>query len=323
MRTRNYHIPDSALLYRVVILLLVLLSAGVVLFANVQDASQEGLLHSKICLWFPNTSIRYLLGGTLCVFASILMYGLNNAYTIIKARSSLHSVLFLLFYMAFFLKIINIEGLLIVLLLALSLLALFSAYASENAPISIFLTHVCLGFSLLILPALVWLILFYFLFFFVFRIAAWQTLSAAIMGLSMAFIFFFAYAVYTEQMFLFEDYFKQLFYIDLMPLSILPQLQRWQLLILFILLLWSSFRYIKVRYRVKIRVRVYLDFIILFSFSLVVLINLYPLLAPLLLPSLLMGVSFFIGRFLSFSRRKIDTIVVFLFFLSIMIFSLI
>jgi hypothetical protein len=285
------------------------------------QSSNDTLWQQTLSSWFTTSTSRYLVSGALAVFASVLMYALNNAYTLIKARSTLHAVLYLLLYASFFPFLENLGGALIVLLLILSLLTWFTSYGNQWAPIYVFMTNVCLGCAALMMPELLSLLLLYFLFSFVFRIAYWRTYSASLIGISMPYVYFLIYAISKERMDLFYAYFSSIFSIETLSLDLFSFAHRWQLLLLVVLLLWSTVRYMSVRYRVKIKVRVYLDFIIILCFSLFLLIGLYPLSISLLLPTLLMSSSFFIGRFLSFSRRRLEAIVVLLLLITLFTFS--
>lgn len=244
----------------------------------------------------------YLLTSLCYGFIGYLLIEFNNAYTIIRMRTSLQTSIYcwlILSYPSLFLQ--NL-GCILSLCLGLSLYFLFRSYQKIQPVGTVFHAMLFLGLASLLFPQILFLYPIFLLGIYNFKALTLRTFFAGFIGLSVPYWFLLGHAFYYGQMSLFYAPFKDL--IDFIPVFS-TQLQLPFVLfasIVILLLIVSSLHYALTSYEDKIRSRAYLNFLILLGFVIILLGVLQMQYAYVWLQMLLPIVALLAGHLFALSR---------------------
>ncbi len=218
-----------------------------------------GNLFEKIICFLCYTAICYLL------------IEFNNAFSIIRVRTSLQSSLYLLMLIAFPFLLKPSCGCFVSLCVVISLYILFRCYQHPKPAGYVFHSTLFVGLSSILFPQILFLFPFFLVGFYNFKALTARTIGASIAGLILPYWFLFGHAFYHNNMELFYIPFKEL--VKFQPVAfntINPSLAVSSGITIFILVI-SAIHYGITNYEDKIRVRSYINFLILLSLSIIIL----------------------------------------------------
>lgn len=252
---------------------------GYPLWTGFDELALSEAINSAVCF------VLYGLVGYLLVL-------LNNAYAIIRMRASAQTALFML--------LIAVcpgvhqrlhVGVLVSLLFLVSLHFLFRSYQKQRPEGDLTHAFLFLGLGSLVYPQLTWLAPVLWIGALMFQSLRPKSFVASIVGWAVPYWFLFVYAYFFGEMELFYAPFHELVNIRESAFSLRPETLA-TLGYLLLLLAGSGIHYARSGLDDGIRTRCYLQFFFLLSFCLLAYIAWQPMQGVLILPLLLMGVSF-------------------------------
>lgn len=258
--------------------------------------------------WIPGEFAGNILSVLFYGLCGFLMIELNNAYSIIRVRTSLHvSIYFLLIAACPFMHTLNM-GCMASLAVGLSIYFLFRSYQRHQPVGHIYHTMLFLGIGSLLFPPVLFFIPVLLLGAFNFKSLTWRTFFAGIVGLSVPYWFLLAHAFFYQEMDMFYAPFIEL--ARFQPIDYSPMGISLIVSVSFIvfLLLVSSVHYMLTSYQDKIRTRAYINFLIYFSFSALLFLLLQPQHTVTLLILLLPVTAFLSGHLFALTTTKISNL---------------
>ena len=288
----------------------ILLSAASWMLAGSILAPEAGVGLAEYALWplFIGLPIPAQLNSALCfvvyIVAGYLLILLNNAYAIIRMRASAQTAVYALLISACPGLHHRLHvGCLVVLMLLLAIHFLFRSYQKEHPESDLLHSFLFIGIGSLLYPQLTWFVPLFWYGAHIFRSLKTTSLLASLIGWAIPYWFLWAYAYWTDDL--------QLFYLPFRELTTVRPLVSGltlpfaaTLAYLFVLLIGSTVHCLVSEFDDKIRIRCYLQFLILLSHFLLVYVFLQPDPGVLLLPSLLIGVSFLAGHLFVLSDTR-------------------
>lgn len=244
----------------------------------------------------------------LTLLAIYLLTELNNAYSLVGHRSTLHTSLFLLLWTSFPSLSHSVCGNLFLVCLLSAVSSLFRSYQNSLSvwAISCLFFYVGLA-SLLHLSALLLIPLFY-VSMAVFRAFSLRTFFAGIVGFLFPYWVFFVYAFYTDEMGIFLAPWLSFDQILVWDYATIP-LAGWLAVAYAALLFFSCAGYVLFNgRRYKIRTRLFLLFLIWWSFFGLLLVGLMPSAWWLMVSPVLLGVSLLAGHTFMLSSTRVSNI---------------
>lgn len=221
--------------------------------------------------FFSGTLLGSLPSLVAAAAVVYLLIELNNAYAVVRIRTSFQSSLYawLLVASSFLFK--PDAGCVVSLCLVLALCFLFRCYQSSHAAEWAFGCMFFLGASSLLFPAVFFLYPLFLLGMFLFRALHARSFWAGLLGWAVPYWFLWGHAFFHGQMELFYAPFRELasfapLFSVRLPLPVLA-VALWTVL----LLVCGSIHYWFATYEDKIRSRAYLNFLIVLGFSLALL----------------------------------------------------
>lgn len=255
-------------------------------------------------LWAEQLS-SYLIYGVIGYF----LIELNNRYAIIRIRASVQTAVYFLFATVCTEMHRLCAGCVSALLFAISIYVLFGSYQRTQASGSLFGSFAFLGAGSLLFPPLTFLSIPFLIGAYRFQSLTWRSFFAALLGWCFPYWFLLGHAFFYSEMELFYTPFRQLTTFCL-PFDF-SLLQPWQLATLgYLLLLYlvSSIHCISSGFEDKIRTRAYLQFLILLTGFLFLLLIVQPIFCNDLLPLLMITVSILAGHYFILTHSKASNV---------------
>lgn len=263
-----------------------------------------------ILIWMISSVHNWInLGSLLCAgIVSYLLIEMDTRFALIRTRTTLPSVLFLLFYCALtFLHNWSIECLMPVFFL-FTLSALFQSYELPNASVTIFHAFFWIGIASLIVPNFIWLAPLLYIHMIPLRSLNGKSFFAGLIGVSIPYWFILCYYVYQNNLQGFTDLasrliqFQPIDYMNLQP----SQYVSWA--VIFILSATFIVLYLQTAYKDKVQTRITLKAIILIGVWIHIFIFLQPQLINILLPVTMIPAAIIGGHVLALTFSRITYI---------------
>lgn len=269
--------------------------------------------------WIPGDFLKEVLGYLLYAITGYLLVEFNNAYSIIRVRTSLQtSVYFLLIVICPALHTLQ-AGNIAALCLMLSLYFLLKGYQRPEPVGAAFISMLFMGLGTLFFPQLFYFVPVYYIGAYTFKSLALRPFFAGIIGLSVPYWFLAGHAFFYNEMELFYAPFLEL--VTFKPIN--------YSFVEFPVLLTTGFvamlflvginHYLMTSYQDKIRTRSFLNFISLQGIVILVFGLLQPQHAIVLLQLFLPGAALLIGHLFALTNTKTSNI----FFIFTLILSII
>lgn len=267
-------------------------------------ADNPYLFWQELIKWIPSEGIDNILDFLLYGITGYLLIECNNAYSIIRVRTSLQASIYFLMILAFaFLHSLNV-GCILSPCLGVSLYFLFRSYQRQQPVGYMFHSMLPIGLGSLLFPQFLFLTPILYLGAYNFKALTIRTFFAGIVGLSLPYWFLLGHAFFYSQMEMFYVPFQELTTfvpIDYSQLSIMSILSMG---ITVFLLIVSSIHYFVTSYQDKIRTRSYLNFLILIAIEVIIFWLLQPQHADVLLQLLLPVTALLTGHLFALSNTK-------------------
>ena len=238
------------------------------------------------------------------LFIVYFLIEINNAFTIIRIRSSILPAIY--FLLIAFLPTTHIFSLPLLAgaCFIIALYYLFKSYQQRQSD-SLFYTFFFLGAGSLFFPSLTWLIPIWLIGTYQLQSLTFRGLFAALLGWSLPYWFLFGHAAFYGQMELFYQPFIELStFAPIFQFSHLAACEYATFGLLLILYIVSTIHYINTRYKDKIRTRSYLDFLVNVTFWLFVWLIMQPQHSANLLPLLTINISILSAHFFALTDNK-------------------
>lgn len=253
-------------------------------------------------LWraFSNLPLTAAVNA-LCSFLIYAVIGyllilLNNTHAIIRMRASVQTALYCMLISAFPGLPHRLHvGCLVVFALLAALHLLFSSYQKERSEGDVFHAFLFIGIGSLLFPQLTWFVPVFWWGTYLFRSLTWRSFTASWLGLMLPYALLCAYAYLVSDIGLFLLPLREVITVRPLFEGLTPSLAA-TLVYLFVLLTGSFVHYLAAGLDDKTRIRCYLQFLILLSYCLGAYILLQPTPGVLLLPVMLVGISFLVGH---------------------------
>lgn len=266
------------------------------------------LFWQELMKWIPSGNIDNILSFLFYGMTGYLLIECNNAYSIIRVRTSLQASIYFLMILAFtFLHNLNV-GCILSPCLGVSLYFLFRSYQRQQPVGYIFHSMLPIGLGSLFFPPFLFLTPIFYLGAYTFKSLTIRTFFAGIVGLCVPYWFLLGHAFFYNQMELFYTPFQELVTfipIDYSQLSIASILSMG---ITVLLLIVSSIHYFVTSYQDKIRTRFYLNFLIFIAISIVIFWLLQPQHADVLLQLLLPVTALLTGHLFTLTNTKVSNL---------------
>lgn len=307
-RRFQYEVATGKLTLPVTILLSTVLWIVFSFFKPIPTLNSSYPFWQMLLEWVPGN----VSGNIFCFLCygviAYLLIEFNNAYSIIRMRTSLQTSVYLLMILAFpFLHRLNI-GCLVSLCTIISLYLLFRCYQKQQPVGYFFHSMLFMGIASLLFPKILLLVPVFLIGIYNFKALTMRTFFAGMMGLTLPYWFLFGHAFYHGKMDLFYIPFKEL--VCFQPLFSLNLGISFYISagFTFFLLLVSSIHYWITSYEDKIRIRAYLNFLIIFSFSTIIFGVLQVQYVEILLQVLLPVVALLMGHLFALSHTKVSNL---------------
>ncbi|MBR5803389.1 MAG: hypothetical protein IKY31_03485 [Bacteroidaceae bacterium] len=261
--------------------------------------------------WWGNISCpTWITEGAnllLCLYILYQLAEVNNAYSLVKRRTMLHGIIFMLLWVSAPFSCHSIEANLLLCSLLTSISFLFRSFQQRESSVEIFNLFLFLGLSSVIaLPTLCLIPLFYMAMWF-FQSLSIRSFFAGLIGILWPYWILFVYALSADKLPLFTDLFDS-FTHAMGHYADIP-LMAWVLYGVSLVLFICSFAYISYQYgRYKIRTRLLLSFLLWWTFFMMVMWILFPLSYALFFPILFMSVSILAGHLFSHTTTRLSSI---------------
>lgn len=247
---------------------------------------------------------RLPMASALNAFCCFVVYGLigyllvllNNTHAIIRMRASVQTAVYCMLIAAFpgLPHRLHVGCLLVFVLLA-ALHLLFRSYQKERSEADVFHAFVFIGAGSLLYPQLVWFTPVFWLGVYMVRAMHWRSFGASILGMLLPYWLLWAYAYCVGDMGLFLTPLYEMVNVRPLMSGLTPAMVA-TLAYLVVLLTAASLHCLVAGLDDKTRIRCYLQLLILMSYCLCAYILLQPLPGVLLLPVVLVGISFLAGH---------------------------
>lgn len=284
--------------------------ADAYVFRRLFDEFVSGTLQGPLACLLAYAAVVYLL------------IELNNAYAVIRVRTSFQASLFCWLVVASSFLFVPGAGSVVSLCFVLALYFMFRSYQSSHAAEWAFGCMFFLGTSSLLFPAVFLLYPLFLLGLSLFRALHARSFWAGLLGWAVPYWFLWGHAFFHGQMALFYAPFRELasfaplFSVPL-PLPVLA-VALWAVL----LLACSSIHYWFATYEDKIRSRAYLNFLILVGFALA-LLGLFQMQHAEMALQMLLPVAALLGAHLfSLLRTRFSNLLFVFFFVSVLLVAL-
>ena len=261
--------------------------------------------------WWGNFSCPTWIteGVNLSLFLYILyqLAEVNNAYSLVKRRTMLHGIIFMLLWVSAPFSCHSIEANLLLCCLLTSISFLFKSFQQRESSAEAFNIFLFLGLgSIIALPTLCLIPLLYMAMWF-FQSLSIRSFFAGLAGVLWPYWILFVYALSVDKLPLFSDLFNS-FTHSMSNYADIP-LMAWVLYGVSSVLFICSFAYISYQYgRYKIRTRLLLSFVLWWTFFMMVMWILFPLSYALFSPILFMSVGILTGHLFSNTTTRISNI---------------
>ncbi len=252
--------------------------------------------------------VRYLLTFLGYGLIGYLLIEFNNAYAIIRIRTSLQTSIYCWLILSYPFLFIRSVGCILSLCLGATLYFLFRSYQKTQPVGTVFHAMLFLGLAGLLFPKILLLYPVLLLGTYKFKALTLRTFFAGLIGLSVPYWFLLGHAFYYDRMSLFYAPFVDL--TDFLPLFStqvpLPLILFAAIVVL--LLIVSSLHYALTSNEDKIRSRVYLNFLILLGFVIILLGILQMQYALIWLQMLLPLTALLTGHLFALSRTWLSNL---------------
>lgn len=243
--------------------LLVWMLTGVFGLADAAPAFIGLLGRDGVGTWLSSPWVSHTVALLGYVLLGYMMLELNNAYAVIRMRTSLQVSLTGWLLAASPTLLQSPVGAWVSASVAVSLYFLFRSYQQADRPIYLFRSAAYLGLGSLLFPPLLLLEPVCLLGAYLFRSLTWRGFFAAVLGLCLPYAFLLGYAYWWNRMDLFTAPFADLALLR-QPLSFAASGSVWTLWgVMLLLLLVGSLHYFGTSNDDKIRTRNYLHFLVL------------------------------------------------------------
>ncbi len=270
--------------------------------------NREYLLWTEICQFIPSFFPSILISLFIYGFIGYMLIELNNAYSIIRVRTSIHVCIYaLVLSVCPFLQPFQ-PGSIATLCIGISLYYLFRSYQNAESTGRIFHAFLFLGTGSLFVPQLLFFFPVYIAGLFNFQIFNLRTFISGILGITLPYWLLFGHAFFHGQIELFYTPFLDLAHFspiryDEFDKSIIPTE-----VYVAILLLSGSIHASLTSYQDKIRIRSFIAFLSWITGTALLLGSLQPRLLISFMPIMLCGSSLLSGHLLALTHTKISNI---------------
>lgn len=293
-----------------IVLAISLAAVGGILLSPGSDGAQAR--DYPLWTWFDGLGLSWGINAACCVvvygIAGYLLMLLNNTYSIIRMRASAQTSLFLLLIAACpgVHQQLHV-GCLVTVLVLLSLHFLFRSYQQPRSEGDLTYTFLFLGLGSLLYPQLTWLAPVLWLGAKMFRSLSVRSFLGSILGWSLPYWFLFCCAYFCGKMGLFWAPLEEIVRLRPLAYGLHPETLA-TLGYLLVLLLVSAAHSLLTGLEDSIRTRCYLQFLIVFSLCLLAYVALQPVQGVLILPVLLIGISFLAAHLFVLTSNKASNI---------------
>lgn len=255
-----------------------------------------------------NEFVERILNFLLYSIVVYILIGLNNAFTLIRTRTTIHACFYLLFITICPVLQAFQPGAFIAICVCLSLFYLFRTYQKSQPVGHIFHSCLFMGLGSLLFPQFLYLFPIWIIGAYNFQSLSPRTFFAGLMGLSVPYWFLLAYSFYYNKMDLFYAPFNELVSFASISFKSIPLWGLTTIGGIFLISLISIFHYSLNSYQDKIRTRSYLNFLVLLEMILLMFLLLQPQHAKIIFPILLICISILTGHFFTLSNSKASNI---------------
>lgn len=251
-----------------------------------------------------------ILNFLVYTLVGYILIELNNRYTIIRVRASVQASFFILFVLACPQLYPLSRGSIASLIFVFSLHILFNSYQKQRPTNDLFLALFFLSLGTILVPQLFFLIPIYLLGAYQFQSLTAKSFFAGLIGLFVPYWFLFSHAFFYEEMWIFKAPFIALinsFQIEttLINLTFSSLLSISLLLILYLV---SSIHFFMTSYQDKIRTRAFLNFLVIISSVLFLILLVNPILFNEIMPLLFIAVSFLSGHLFVLTKNRASNV---------------
>ena len=292
----------------VAVVLSILLWIGAGLIETVSISKTDYLLEQELLKWVSTGFLNSLLSFVSYALCGYLLIEFNNAYSVIRVRTSLHVSLYILLVAAFpFLHTLS-NGCIPGILLMLSIYFLFRGYQRHEPVGCIYHSMLFIGLGSLLFPQLLFFVPVLLLGAYNFKALTLRTFFAGLIGVSVPYWFLLGHAFFYGEMSLFYAPFIELCSFRPIDYSSIGLPLVVSVLFIVFLLIVSSVHYMLTSYQDKIRVRSYLNFFIYFSAFIIAFLCLQPQHIAVFLSLLLPIMAFLGGHLFALSNTKVSNL---------------
>lgn len=275
LRSQNRHVGIE-LSIPVIFVLFTIIYASVTFTKNLPPSGYNYLFAQNLLNWVPDGLVTKAVNYLLLCFTAFLLLLFNNAYSLIRVRTTLHLFLYFLMLAAFPYFYSLQVGNLIAPLFSMALYFLFGSYQRHEPVIYVFYGMLLLGLGSLLFPQLLFFILPFYIAVYSFKALTVRTFFAGLVGATVPYWFFFGHAFFYDKMDSFYAPFlslKNFVPVDYSGITV----SYWIFvgLVLFLLLI-SVITYFVNSYQDKIRTRIYMNVLVFISLLLVAFMFLQP-----------------------------------------------
>lgn len=258
--------------------------------------------------WLPANFIGEIINFLVYGLAAYLLIELNNAYSLIRIRTSFQCSVFVLLVTACpFLFPLQTGGL-AALCFLLAVYFLFRTYQKPEPVGHMFQAFLFIGIGTILFPGMLLYIPLFFIGAFNFKSLGFRTFFAGILGLTLPYWFLFGHAYFYNRMELFYEPFLQLAFLFPADYSRIDLSQIMPGLLAVLLFIVATVHFWATGYKDKIRTRSYLNFWVLVTVWTILYCCLQPQYLGSLYPVMLVGSSILGGHLFVVTSNRLSNL---------------
>ncbi len=247
---------------------------------------------------------------SLGIFSAIsyLMIETNTAFTLIRTRTMLPVCMYIWLVTSFLFLHPYEEANWAPLAFSIALFNFFLSYESAERATPTYHSFLFLSLGSLVFPTIIYLVPLFGISMFPFRSISLKNLCAGLLGLLTPYWFFFAYALYFEDMPLYLESIQAMFHLSPIDFGSIPIYEKVSVGIVSLLLMVSCVHYWRVSYMDKTRTRIFLMFLTIAGLWITVLCFLQPIHLHTWMQLQLIPTAFLNGHLFTLTRNRFASI---------------
>lgn len=275
LRSQSRHVGIE-LSIPVIFVLFTIIYSSVTFTKNLPPSNYDYSCWQTLLNWMPGGLVAKIANYLLLCLTAFLLLLFNNAYSLIRVRTTLHLFFYFLMIASFPYFYSLQVGNLIAPLFSIALYFLFGSYQKQEPVIYVFYGMLFIGLGSLLFSQLLFFILPFYIAVYSFKALTARTFFSGLVGATVPYWFYFGHAFFYGKMDSFYASFLSLKNFDPIDYSAIS-ISYWVFIgfVLFLLLI-SVISYFINSYQDKIRTRIYMNVLVFIGLLIVVLIFLQP-----------------------------------------------